>query len=95
MFKYNIYDLNYYYRTNIIGAVNWSFEFEIQPWFYGFRDLATNGVDKPVLNVFRMLGMMHGKRLAVNGNLDYNFKSISDSGVRGKKTDINALASVI
>ena len=24
----------------------------------GFRDLATNGVDKPVLNVFRMLGMM-------------------------------------
>jgi xylan 1,4-beta-xylosidase len=88
-----IYDLNDFYRTNIIGAVNWSFEFENQPWFYGFRDIATNGVDKPVLNVFRMLGMMHGKRLAVDGNLAYDFKSICKSGVRGDKTDVNALAS--
>ena len=42
--------------VNLLGAVTWSFEFENQPWFYGFRDLATNGVDKPVLNVFRMFG---------------------------------------
>ncbi len=88
-----IYDLNEYYGTNIIGAVNWSFEFENQPWFNGFRDLSTNGVDKPVLNVFRMLGMMQGNRLAVNGNFDYDFKSICKSGVRGDKTDINAFAS--
>ncbi|HEX8462632.1 MAG TPA: beta-xylosidase, partial [Segetibacter sp.] len=37
--------------VNFLGAVSWSFEFENQPWFYGFRDLATNGIDKPVLNV--------------------------------------------
>ncbi len=55
------------YKVNFIGAVSWSFEFENQPWFYGFRDLATNGVDKPVLNVFRMFGMMKGKRVAVAG----------------------------
>ena len=88
-----IYDLNNFYGTDIVGAVNWSFEFENQPWFYGFRDIATNGVDKPVLNVFRMLGMMSGKRIAVNGNLKYDFKSICESGVRGEETDINALAS--
>jgi xylan 1,4-beta-xylosidase len=88
-----IYDINEYYGTNIIGAVNWSFEFENQPWFYGFRDLATNGVDKPVLNVFRMLGMMQGMRLAVNGTMEYDFRSICDSGVRGTTTDINGLAS--
>jgi xylan 1,4-beta-xylosidase len=88
-----IYDLNDYYGTNIIGAVNWSFEFENQPWYFGFRDLATNGVDKPVLNVFRMLGMMQGKRLAVTSTLAYDFRSICDSSVRGNKTDINALAS--
>jgi len=88
-----IYDLNDYYGTNIIGALNWSFEFENQPWFFGLRDLATNGVDKPVLNVFRMLGMMGNKRLAVEGNLAYDYKTICDSGVRGEKTDINALAS--
>jgi xylan 1,4-beta-xylosidase len=88
-----IYDINAYYGTNIVGAVNWSFEFERQPWFYGYRDLATNGVDKPVLNVFRMLGMMTGERVEVNGDLAYNFKAICDSGVRGSTTDINALAS--
>ena len=88
-----IYDLNDFYGTNLIGAVNWSFEFEDQPWFFGFRDLATNGIDKPVLNVFRMFGMMAGNRLEVSGNMAYNFKSIRDSSVRGSKTDINALAA--
>jgi xylan 1,4-beta-xylosidase len=88
-----IYDLNDFYGTNIIGAVNWSFEFENQPWFYGFRDLATNGIDKPVLNVFRMLGMMQGHRLNVSGTMAYTVETICNSGVRGEKTDINALAS--
>lgn len=87
-----IYDLADRYNINLIGAVNWSFEFENQPWFFGFRDLATNGVDKPVLNVFRMFGMMTGNRVEVSGNLAYNFETISDSSVRGSKTDINAIA---
>lgn len=87
------YDLADFYGVNLIGAVNWSFEFENQPWFAGFRDLATNGVDKPVLNVFRMLGMMTGSRVEVSGDLAYDFKSIRDSSVRGTRTDINALAS--
>ena len=87
------YDLAEYHGVNLIGAVNWSFEFENQPWFFGFRDLATNGVDKPVLNVFRMLGMMNGNRVAVSGDLAYDFKAIRDSSVRGVRTDINALAA--
>jgi len=87
------YDLAEYHGVNLIGAVNWSFEFENQPWFFGFRDLATNGVDKPVLNVFRMLGMMSGKRVDVSGDLAYDFKAIRDSSVRGVRTDINALAA--
>ena len=32
-------------------------------YFAGFRSLATNGIDKPVLNVFRMFSMMSGDRL--------------------------------
>jgi xylan 1,4-beta-xylosidase len=87
-----IYDMADYYGVNLVGAVNWSFEFENQPWFSGFRSLATNGVDKPVLNVFRMLGMMSGNRVEVSGDLRYNFKTICDSGVRGERTDISALA---
>lgn len=88
-----IYDLAEYYGVNLIGAVNWSFEFENQPWFYGFRDLATNGVDKPVLNVFRMLGMMRGNRVEVSGDQAYNFQTMRDQSVRGPKTDINAFAA--
>ena len=80
------------YDVNLIGAVSWSFEFEDQPWFAGFRDLATNGVDKPVLNVFRMFGMMKGNRVEVEGNRMYSVQDIVASSVRGQ-TDIGGLAS--
>jgi xylan 1,4-beta-xylosidase len=82
-----------YFKVNFLGAVSWSFEFENQPWFYGFRDMATNGVDKPVLNVFRMFGMMKGKRIDVNSNRMYPLFSIRDSGVRKPTTDIGAIAA--
>lgn len=87
------YDLAESRGVNLLGAVTWAFEFEDQPWFRGFRDLATNGVNKPVLNVFRMFGLMEGNRVEVNKNLDYNHLSIRDSSVRGEKPDVNALAA--
>lgn len=80
-------------KVNLLGAVSWSFEFENQPWFYGFRDLATNGVDKPVLNVFRMFGKMKGTRVKVSGNRMLNVSTIIDSGVKGPLSDIGAIAS--
>ena len=52
------YELADKYHLRIEGAVTWAFEFENQPYFAGPRELATNGVDKPVLNVFRMMGML-------------------------------------
>ncbi len=81
------------FNINFKGAVSWAFEFENQPWFYGFRDLATNGVDKPVLNVFRMFGMMKGKRVAVEGNQMYDVKTMVDSSVRKNYNDVGGLAT--
>jgi xylan 1,4-beta-xylosidase len=81
------------YGINFLGAVSWSFEFEDQPWFYGFRDLATNGVDKPVLNVFRMFGQMEGDRVAARSNRMYPLQAVLDSSVRGPLTDIGVLAT--
>ena len=78
---------------NFKGAVTWAFEFEDQPWFYGFRDLATNGVDKPVLNVFRMFGKMSGKRVEVIGSRMYPLRTFVDSSARGQQTDIGGLAA--
>ena len=71
------------HEVNLLGSVTWAFEFEDQPYFEGFRDLATNGIDKPVLNVFRMLGMMHGDRVAVTSTGALHVETIRDAGVRG------------
>jgi xylan 1,4-beta-xylosidase len=86
------YDLAQAHGVNLAGAVTWAFEFEDQPWFRGFRDLATNGVDKPVLNVFRMFGMMPGNRVDVKSGLAYDYVRVRDESVRAE-ADINALAS--
>lgn len=78
--------------VNLLGAVTWAFEFEDQPYFDGFRDLATNGIDKPVLNVFRMLGMMTGQRVAVADPAAQPIEAMLAGGVKGKP-DVHAFAS--
>ena len=94
------YELADHHGVNFLGAVTWGFEFEDQDWFAGFRDMATNGVDKPVLNVFRMFGMMSGSRVAVSGqsgseeHLAYDYQRVRDISVRGDRPDINALAAI-
>ena len=57
------YELADKHGVNLEGALTWAFEFEDQPLFAGFRALATNGIDLPVLNVFRMFGKMGGERV--------------------------------
>ncbi len=78
--------------ANFLGAVTWAFEFEDQPWFAGFRSLATNGIGKPVLNVFRMFGMMEGERVAVSGGSGYDAARIVEASVRNE-ADVNAFAA--
>ena len=80
------------HRVNLLGSLTWAFEFEGQPMFAGFRDLATNGIDKPVLNVFRMLGKMRGDRVAVTSTSAADVQTIRDSGVR-EAPDVYALAT--
>jgi len=86
------YELADLHKVNLLGSVTWAFEFEDQPYFAGFRDLATNGIDKPVLNVFRMLGMMRGDRLAVQSTSAADVQTIRDAGVRDRP-DVYALAT--
>jgi len=87
-----IYQLMDEYKVNLQGVLTWAFEFENQPWFAGFRDLATNGVDKPVLNVFRMFGLMQGNRLKVIASSGLSARDVIENGVR-QQPDINALAA--
>lgn len=78
--------------VNLIGAVTWAFLFEDQPYFDGFRDLATHGIDQPVLNTFRMLGQMTGDRVQTTSSAGLSVEEIRDRGVRGAP-DISALAA--
>jgi xylan 1,4-beta-xylosidase len=75
------------------GALTWAFEFEDQPYFAGFRSLATNGIDKPVLNVFRMFAKMSGDRLEVDSGGAVPLETILRRGVR-ETADVSALASL-
>jgi xylan 1,4-beta-xylosidase len=86
------YELADAHHVNLRGAVTWAFEFEGQPYFDGFRDLATNGIDKPVLNVFRMFGRMGGHRLAVDSTGALPLAAVREIGVR-LSPDVGALAS--
>ncbi|HMG91562.1 MAG TPA: hypothetical protein VK589_16005 [Chryseolinea sp.] len=87
-----IYELMDQHSVNLKGAVSWSFEFEDQEWFAGFRELATHGINKPVLNIFRMFGMMNGSRVEVKSINGLNAVEIISKGVR-ERNDINAIAS--
>jgi len=80
------------YSINLAGVVTWAFEFEGQPYFEGFRSLATNGIDKPVLNVFRMLGKMDGGQLPAVSDAALPLNSILRSGV-SDQADVQALAT--
>jgi xylan 1,4-beta-xylosidase len=85
-------DLAEKHGVNFEGALTWAFQFEDQPYFAGFRSLATNGIDKPVLNVFRMMARMKGKRLTVESTGAVPLDQIVRKGVRGSP-DVGALAS--
>jgi xylan 1,4-beta-xylosidase len=78
--------------VHLLGSVTWAFEFEGQPYFEGFRELATNGLDKPVLNAFRMFGLLGNERLMVSSSGALPLEETVASGVR-TTPDINAIAT--
>jgi xylan 1,4-beta-xylosidase len=87
----NIFELADRAQTNIEGMLTWAFEFEDQPYFDGFRTLATNGIDKPVLNLFRMAGMMTGNRVKVESTGRVSLDAMLKDGVKAD-SDVDALA---
>jgi len=78
--------------VHLEGALTWAFEFEDEPYFAGFRALATNGVDLPVLNVFRMFSRMGGTRLHTDSTASVSLADILKNGVR-LQPDVSAIAS--
>ena len=85
-------DLQNRHGINLISMLSWSFEFEDHDYFEGFRDLATNGIDKPILNLFRMLGLMAGERVSATSSGAVPLDMLVNTGVR-EAPDVDALAT--
>ncbi len=87
-----MFDLQDKAGVNLIAMISWSFEFENKNYFEGFRTLATNGIDKPILNLFRMAGLMSGERVATSSTGEVPLNEIVTEGVR-QSPDIDAFAT--
>ena len=42
------------------GVITWAFTFPGTPYFAGYRALATNGINLPVMGAFKLLGAWPG-----------------------------------
>lgn len=87
-----LFELQDRHSVNLLSMLSWSFEFEDKDYFEGFRSLATNGVDKPVLNVFRMFGLMAGNRVKTTSTGAVPLDTLVKTGVRDTP-DVDAFAT--
>lgn len=87
-----LFDLEDRTQVNLLAMLSWSFEFEDGGYFEGFRTLATRGIDKPILNLFRMTGMMAGERVMTTSTGAVPLEELVKTGVR-QTPDVDALAT--
>jgi xylan 1,4-beta-xylosidase len=87
-----LFELQDRHDVNLLSMLTWAFEFEDKDYFEGFRSLATNGVDKPVLNVFRMFALMSGDRVNTSSTGAVPLDTLVSTGVR-QATDVDAFAT--
>jgi xylan 1,4-beta-xylosidase len=80
------------YQVNLQGSITWAFTFPGQPWFYGYRSLATHEVDKPILNAFRMFGLMQRQRIAAESSGRISLDDLLKNSAR-TEPDIRAVAA--
>jgi xylan 1,4-beta-xylosidase len=78
--------------TPLEGALAWSYTFVGQPWFAGYRQLATNGVDLAVMNVFRLFARLGPDSVAASSDGQVPLDAILRDGVRGP-ADVGVLAT--
>jgi len=86
-------DLNERGGAQVHLATTWSFYFEGERFFEGTRSLFTaQGVEKPVLNAYRMLGRLDDTRLAVESSGAWPLDRL-DGGEADMPEEVDALAT--
>ncbi len=87
-----LFELQDLHHVNLLSMLSWSFEFENKDYFEGFRSLSTNGIDKPILNFFRMAALMKGSRISTTSDGNVPLRTLVATGVR-LAPDVDALAT--
>ena len=75
------------------GLLTWAFAFPGTPYFAGYRTLATNGVNLPVMSAFKLLGRLDGTRLPLTSSGARTLDDILANGVRGEP-DVDGMATL-
>jgi xylan 1,4-beta-xylosidase len=88
-----LFELQDKHQVNLLSMLSWSFEFEDKDFFEGFRSLSTNGINKPVLNLFRMLGLMSGTRVSTTSTASVPLDTLVRTGVR-LAADVDGMAAL-
>ena len=79
--------------VNFEGALTWAFTFEDHPLFAGFRQIATGGIDMPVLNVFRLFSQMGGRQVRATSDAALTVDDMMRRGVR-EQPDVGTQATL-
>ena len=75
------------------GVLTWAFTFPGTPYFAGYRALATNGINLPVMGAFKLLGRLAGTRLPLTSSGARTLDDILANGVRGEP-EIDGMATL-
>lgn len=92
MMKHTL-DLEAQLGVKLAGVLTWAFTFPGTPYFGGYRALATNGVNLPVLSAFKLLGRLAGTRLPLTSSGARPLDDVLSNGVRNEP-DIDGMAAV-
>ncbi len=75
------------------GVLTWAFTFPGTPYFPGYRALATNGINLPVLSAFKLLGRLDGNRLPLISSGAHTLSDVLMNGVRGQP-EVDGMATL-
>ncbi|SDS94474.1 GH39 family glycosyl hydrolase [Microlunatus soli] len=89
-----ILDLNTEEVVQVERATSWSFYFEGERYFEGTRSFQTaGGVEKPLLNGYRMLSLLGTERIAATSDAGWTLDDLDPEAGRSMGEEVDALAS--
>ena len=75
------------------GVLTWAFTFPGTPYFAGYRTLATNGINLPVMSAFKLLGRLAGTRVPLTSSGARALGDVLANGVRAQP-EVDGMATL-